>query len=443
MRRLILIIILSISYYGIAQEQVVNSRKIQHIKDYANHFAKHNQIVGVLSIFEDGKEVINLSFNQQDVIKNSVKQKKYTVGSMTKLFTAVLYAKLKEEGEISFHEKLENYFPLMPNAEKIEIKHMLNHTSGLKDYVTKSDSLHFWLKEPKTVKDIMKEILRQDVDFEPGSKVRYSNSAYYLLARILEKKHKKSYSQILNDEILTPLKLKNTFAIDNNTDNKLIANSYSRKNNEWEKMKEFCFPNTSGVGNIASTTHDINYFLDALFTYKIISKGSLQDMLPKEKDWIGLGVMKVPFYEHISFGHGGDTFGTHGVGSYNLNNNIAITYIINGEHYPTNDFAIGIYSIIYDREYKLPDFEEYKPNKSFFDFYIGTYKAERPPIELKVFKENNMLKAQGKGQPSFSLAPVEKHVFEFKKANLVIEFNDPEGFLILKQAGQDFKLIKQ
>ncbi len=442
MKNIVIIIILFVFYNGIAQNQVVNTDKIKLIKDYVNHFEKNNQIVGTLSIFEDGRELVNMTFNEQKVDKNSSEEKKYTVGSMTKLFTAVLFAKLKEEGKIDFNERLDNYFPLMPNADKIQIRHMLNHKSGLKDYVTKYDSLHFWLKEPTTKIEIMREILRQDVAFEPGEKVRYSNSAYYLLAQILEKKHNKPYSQIIKDEILKPLDLKNTFAIDKNTDTKFISNSYIRKNEKWEKIKDFYFPNTTGVGNVASTAHDINYFLNVLFTYKLIKKSSLEEMLPKENDWIGLGIMKVPFYDEISFGHGGDTFGTHGVCSYNLTNKLAITYIINGEHFPTNDFAIGIYSILYDKEYKLPEFKEYIPNKNFFDFYVGNYKAQKLPIELKIFKENGLLMAQGKGQPSFPLSAIEKDIFEFKKANVVIEFNTQENFLILKQAGQEFTLKK-
>ena len=106
-------------------------------------------------------------------------------------------------------------------------------------------------------------------------------------------------------------------------------------------MEEFYFPNAYSAGYIATTASDMNKFLNALFNYKIIKKETLQSMLPKENDWFGLGIMKAPFYEYIGYGHGGDIYGTHSVAAYTLENKLAVTYIINGENYPTNDFAIG------------------------------------------------------------------------------------------------------
>ena len=392
---------------------------------------------------ENGKESFNQTFGEINKVTNASSKRKYTVGSITKLFTAVLFAKLVEAKQISLEEKLSNYFPNIPNANKIEIKHMLNHTSGLKNYVSKGDSLHFWLSEPQTKKEILNEIVAQGILFEPGESMKYSNSAYYLLGRILEKKHQKPYEKILTDEITIPFNLNNTIALAENSTYDNVAKSYEKKNGNWEEMKEFYFPNTFSAGYIASTAFDMNTFLNALFTGKIIKKETLQDMLPQGEDWFGLGVMKAPFYEHVGYGHGGDTYGTHSVASYLPEKNLAITYIVNGENYPTNEFAIGLLSIIYDKEYKLPEFTEYIPEKRFLKLYEGTYGADGFPITVKIYEEDGSLKAQGEGQPAFTLNPVEKHIFDFKKAGLEIEFKPFDNTLIFNQAGRTFELKKQ
>jgi D-alanyl-D-alanine carboxypeptidase len=248
------------------------------------------------------------------------------------------------------------YFPQVPNADEIKLNQMLNHTSGLKDYVSKSDSLHYWLKEPQTKKEIMNEIKSQGVAFEPGDSLSYSNSAYFLLARILENKYEKSFKLIIDEEIVQPLNLKNTFAIDEKSKPKNQAKSYKKENEDWVEIKEFYFPNASGTGDIFSTPFDMNTFLTALFNGKIIKEESLEMMLPESKVPFGKGLMQVPFYNHKGYGHGGDTFGSHSVAGYFPEDKLAITYIINGEQYSTNAFALDLLSIIYDRDYTLPVF---------------------------------------------------------------------------------------
>lgn len=442
MKTLFATLALLISQVVFAQQSIITPEKKGEIKAYIKHFEDNNQLVGTLSIFEDGKEVVNHTFGEKNTIQGT-SERKYTIGSITKLFTGVLFAKLQEADRISLNEKLSKYFPKVPNANKIDIRQMLNHTSGLKDYASKGDSLHFWLQKPQTHQIILDEIINQGVVFEPGDSLRYSNSAYYLLGRILEQKHQKRFDQILADEITTPLGLKNTLAIADGGTYDNIASSYERLRGEWKEMEEFYFPNAYSAGAMVSTAYEMNTFLNALFTGKVIKKETLEAMFPKKDDWFGLGVMKVPFYNHFSYGHGGDTYGTHSVSSYNTENKLALTYIINGENYPTNDFAIGVLSIIYDKDYELPEFKTYTPEERFFELYAGTYGSVDLPITIKIYEEEGSLMAQGSGQASFALNPTEKHVFDYQPAKLEIEFQPFKNTFILKQGGQTFEMKKQ
>ncbi|WP_338793544.1 serine hydrolase domain-containing protein [Bernardetia sp. MNP-M8] len=438
MKTLITLVLLLVSTSLFAQNNIITSDKQKQIVEYINHFETNKQLMGNVSIFEDGKEIINKTFGD----KNNTDTTKYTIGSITKMFTAVLFAQLSEKKKIDLNEKLSNYFPQIPNAKEISIKQMLNHTSGLQDYVVKQDTLYTWLFEPVKHEDIMTEIIRQGSAFAAGDTVSYSNGAYYLLARILEQKYQKKYKEIIAKNIIKPLHLKNTISIDEENNYLNSARSYQKKNGEWQEIADFYFPNVSGVGGIISNTHDLNVFVQALFSEKLIKLSTLKNMLPVDKDWFGMGVMKVPFYEHIAYGHGGDTFGTHSVMSYNSKNKLAISYIINGENYPTNNFAVGLLSIIYDKKFNLPEFKEYIPEKNLLELYQGTYGAEVFPIKIKIYLEENELKAKGEGQPSFTLTAIEKNIFEFAQAGLQIEFKPYENKLILKQGGQVFELKK-
>lgn len=443
MRSLILLFVLITSSFLFSQEPLITKEKRQKIKNYIKHFEDHNKLMGTVSIFEQGEEVLNNTFGIHNIQSNSIENRKYAIGSITKMFTAVLLAKLNEKHSISLDEHLSIYFPSVPNAENITLKQMLNHTSGLKNYVVKNDSLRYWLKEPRSHKEIMSEIIKDGVAFTPGDSISYSNSAYYLLGKILEKKYESSFNNIIQKEISEPLGLKNIIALDTSNLKLSFAKSYQKKNSHWEEMEEFYFPNAFAAGGIIATAKDLNTFLNNLFTYQIVKEETLRSMLPKGKDWFGLGIMKVPFYEHISYGHGGDTYGTHSVVAFDMDNSLSLTYMINGEDYPTNNFAIGLLSIIYGKDYELPNLDTYNPDKRFYDDYIGTYASPNVPMSIKIYLEDGELKAQGEGQPSFTLTPSEKHIFEFIKAGVIIEFDPYKQKMTLKQAGQSFEMKKQ
>ena len=439
MKKLIVVAFALMNINAVSQEVIITPEKINEIINYINHFESNEQMMGNISIFENGRELVNKTMGT----KNDSETSKYSIGSITKLFTAVLFAQMSETNTIDLNEKLSAYFPQIPNSNKIKITQMLNHTSGLQDYVIKKDSLYFWLNKPIEKKEIIKEIIRQDVSFQPGDRIMYSNSAYYLLARILEKKLKKPFKQIVSENITKPLGLENTFGIDKDSPQINSAKSYKKQKGEWEIMEEFYFPNTSGAGDIKSNAYDLNMFMNALFTEKIIKLSTLNKMLPIENDPIGSGIMRVPFYDYIAYGHGGDTYGTHSVASYNPKNKIAVSYIINGENYSTNEFAIGIFSIIYNTEYELPKLTEYTPEKRFFEKYEGKYSAKNDPLIINISQENEQLKAQGEGQPAFILSPIEKHIFGFLNAGLEIEFKPFDNKLILKQSGEVIEFIKE
>jgi D-alanyl-D-alanine carboxypeptidase len=443
MKSILSILLFCIGLSLSAQQYILTTEKKQAIADYINHFEKNDQLMGAVAISENGNEVLNIRFGKYPKESTQKDHMMYTIGSITKMFTATLIAQLQEEGKLSFEDKLAEYYPNIPNADKINLKQMLNHTSGLQNYVVKQDSIYFWLKKPVTEKEILNEIIRQGTDFEPGDSMDYSNSAYYLLGQILEKELKQPFKQIVAKRIVKPLNLEHIYGIDAESNHTNIAKSYEKKAGEWQEMEDFYFPNVSAAGGIIATPSDLNVFIRALFSHKIIRESSLESMLPEKGEWFGMGIMQVPFYDHIAYGHGGDTYGTHSICSYNPKNGLAISYSIHGENYPTNDFALGLLSIIYDREYTLPEFKSYSPDLNYYDLYEGSYASEDLPIKIKVYREKDQLFAQGDGQNPFQLSPTEKHVFEYSKFGIKMEFDPAENTMILNQAGQQFKMKKQ
>lgn len=415
---------------------------VQKIDRFVSHIEKNDRGIGNVSIFKDGKEVYNRSFGQSKLENAEYNaETKYQIGSITKMITATLIFELIESNKLHLDDKLSPFFPKIPNSEKITMKNLLEHSSGLGDFTMKNDS-KIWLKEKVRENEIFDEIIKQGVSFQPDEKVAYSNSGYFLLTKILEKIYKKDYATIVAEKINKPLNLKNFSSITSKTKNIFPSYGYNEK---WEKIKDFEFSNVIGVGDIVSTTTDLNTFLYNLFQYKILKKESIEQMKPDhtKKETFGRGMMLMPFYEHILYGHGGDTYGTHTIVSYNEKDQLGFSFAFNGERFPHNDFAIGILSIIYGKEYNFPEFNTITLKSEDLDRFLGTYSSPDFPLKLTITKDGNTLKGQGTGQPAFPLECYETNKFKFDQAQLKLDFIPEENKMILKQRGTIVEMKKE
>ncbi|WP_312750901.1 serine hydrolase domain-containing protein [Epilithonimonas hominis] len=414
----------------------INTKKID---DFLHYMTDNKQSIGSISIFRNGKEIYQKNFGQNqlpNVKWNS--DTRYQVGSISKLFTAIMLMQQVEKGKLNLSDKLSKYYPEIPNADKITIETMMNHTSGLGDYAGQ----HYqWLfKKPVGDQAILDTIKAQGVEFQPGEKTRYSNSGYYLLSRILEKVAKKPYNVLLKENITSKANLKNTFSVLDNPTN--VFKSYENQNGKWVEVEDFDFHNCIGLGDIVSTPNDLNLFINALFDGKFVKKETLDKMMPNPKKPLdfGLGIMAVPFYNQVSFGHGGDTAGSHAITSYNTKEDYSVSMIINGEEYHHNEFGAGILSMIYDADYTYPKFgNDVTPEK--FKNYIGDYSSPDIPIDLKIFSQEGKLFAQGKGQASFELEYVDKDEFKFAPAKIQVIFFPNQ--LQLLQNGKTYNYTKK
>ncbi|TFF37227.1 serine hydrolase domain-containing protein [Mucilaginibacter psychrotolerans] len=324
----------------------------QKLDDYLNCIESSNLGIGSISIFNAGKEVYSKDFGQKNLSNGGGGQaNQYHVGSVTKMFTATLIFKLIEDGQFKLDDKLAAFYPEIPNAQKITIKNLLGHTSGLGSYVVKDGEV--WVTEKVTEKAILDLIIKQGVSFEPGEKVDYSNTGYYLLAKIIEKKYKKPYHELINKLIVKPLKLKSLASIKSNPQH--VYAPYEYVNKSWSEKKDLDFLNVIGVGDIVSTPKELNIFNENLFRGKIIKTESLQMMMPiVGKETWGRGMAICDFDGITFYGHGGDTLGSHTVLIYNPEADISIAYATNGERIVKEDFIKNIIYVIYNKPFQLP-----------------------------------------------------------------------------------------
>lgn len=419
-----------------SQNLLAQSINVPKINNYIDSLQFYHQGIGSFYISKNGNRVINRDLGFDEIeSQNNI----YRIGSVTKLFTAVITFKLIEENKLDLETTLNNFFPEIPNSQNIKIRNLLEHTSGLQNYMLGKDGSLNWMNEKVTNEEIMKNIISQGIKFESGTDVLYSNSGYYILTKILEKITNQRYDQLLNRYIKTPYKL-NILESYISHNSIVLNDSYFYNGSSWEVKNEFYLGNVIGVGDIVSTVEDLDNFIVKFFTYKILDKKYVDIMKPViGKEQFGRGVMYIPFYDKHFLGHAGDTYGSHTVVGYNPEDKLAFTYIINGERYDKNKFAIDILSLIYN-DSEIPDLKIRKIDNNTLDKYVGTYESDKLPLKIEIQNIKGELNAKATGQSSFFLKSESKT--EFSYLNIRLKFNTENDIMLFKQANMEFEFRK-
>ena len=164
-------------------------------------------------VIHDGKALFAKGYglaNLEDKIPCSTNTN-FRLASVTKQFTAMAVMILAERNKLSLDERLTDCFPEFPEyGRQITVRHLLSHTSGLIDY---EDVIPKGTEIPVLDRDVLRLLMQQDKTyFPPGTKYKYSNSAYALLALMVEARSGSTFAQFLNQNIFRPLKMAHTIA---------------------------------------------------------------------------------------------------------------------------------------------------------------------------------------------------------------------------------------
>jgi D-alanyl-D-alanine carboxypeptidase len=168
-----------------------------------------------IAIVRDGK-VVYLNAYGDARIEPKVAAKpemRYSIGSISKQFTAAAILMLQEEGKLSLDDKVSKFVPDLTRANEVTVRQLLSHTSGYQDYWPQDYVMPMML-QPVTSAKILELWARKPLDFDPGTKWQYSNTNYVIAGVIIEKASGKPLLQFLREKIFVPLGMKSVANID-------------------------------------------------------------------------------------------------------------------------------------------------------------------------------------------------------------------------------------
>jgi CubicO group peptidase (beta-lactamase class C family) len=403
----------------------------------------HDQNMGSLAIANNGIIVYHNAIGYSQLSANAkvpaTIKTKYRIGSVSKMFTGTMIFQLIEEKKLSLTTTLATYFPQLPDADKITIAEMLNHHSGLHN-LTDDPLYATYFGRQMSEDELIAIIAKQKPDFEPGTKVSYSNTNFILLGYIIEKITGESYAEELRKRITSKIGLVDTYY--GSKTNSLNGEAYSYTyNSQWAQMPETDMSIPGGAGAIVSTPTDLVKFIDALFAGKLISTASLTYMEKLENNY-GMAMFVIPFYDKKGYGHTGGIDGFSSLLIYFPVDKLAIAYISNGVVYTTNDVIIAALSIYFNKPFTIPDFKNIILNTADLDKYLGIYSSTQIPLKITISKNNTTLIAQASIQPAFPLDAKGGDKFIFSQAGIVIQFDPTKKIFTLMQGGRNYLFTK-
>ena len=419
----------------------------QKIDSLFNVLDINNEYMGTISVFKDKKEIYSRSIGYSDINNNilSNESTRYRIGSISKIFTAVLIMQLVEEKKLNLNDKLSQYFPEIKLSNEITIEQLLTHRSGIYNYTDIKD-YESWMEKPLSQKELISKINKNKRRFKPNKKFEYSNSNYFLLSLIIEQIENGRFNKILEKKILIPYNLNQTYCCTNEENNN-VAKSYYNINNKWKEATNTDLRTAAGAGGVISTAKEINKFFNLLFNNKIINKESLDLMTYNLKTSnYGFGIFEYDFFNSSGYGHNGRIDGFISTACYFLEEEISVTYLNNGFRPDINRILIKVLGEAFKTDYtdkkKYLDFDITKQNLIEIQ---GVYKKSKKK-NFKVKIKDNILVAsidEGPIQLDFALSPITKNRFKSDILGIELEFYRKEKLVIIHQGDEEIKYKKK
>ncbi|MCB1024988.1 MAG: serine hydrolase, partial [Acidobacteria bacterium] len=271
-----------------------------------------------VAVVKEGKIIHNKGYGLADlehkipINSNSV----FAVASISKQFTAFSILLLADEGKLSIDNDVRKYIPELADfGNTITLRHLLNHTSGLREQGVLFEMAGWRYDDITTNEQNLKLVSRQkELNFKPGTKFEYSNTGYSLLAEVVKRVSGKSFGEFTKQRIFDPLGMDNSSFPDDYRD--VIPNRVASYNVSSEGYVRSILNSTVvGSSGLVTTAEDLskwatNFEDPKAGNAKIIEQMKIQGILNSgEKTNYAMGQVVQPYKGLETFGHGGTTAG--------------------------------------------------------------------------------------------------------------------------------------
>jgi CubicO group peptidase (beta-lactamase class C family) len=353
---------------------------------------------------------------------------------------------LEDEGKLSLTDDIKKYIPDYPtDGKNVTIHHLLNHTSGIKDY-SSMDNFDDFSKKELTAKELIDVFKNEPWDFEPGTQFQYSNSGYIILGYIIEAITNKSFADFVNDNIFKPLNMTSSYYPDKNIMIPNEANGFSIEN---EKIieAEYLSPDILyAAGALMSTTEDLLKWQNALIAERLIKNSTFDKaangstLSDGTKINYGYGLISGVIKGSKTIEHSGQIFGFNSTVIYLPTEDTYVIVLANSDNPDLNigGFARKIATIAIEKDTSTKKTIPLVENE--LKKWVGEYKFNDDVIRT-ITVSNGKIFSQREGAykneilatstNSFIFPSGSTYTFEKKNGEIKVLFTSSNGTIVL------------
>ncbi|MEW6412398.1 MAG: serine hydrolase [Candidatus Zixiibacteriota bacterium] len=376
---------------------------------------------GAVSVSRDGRILYSRAFGLANQAMNEANtpETKFFIGSISKQFTAAAIMILHQDGLLDIDQPISAYLPSYPSesGKKITVRHLLSHTSGIPNF---TDDIEILLQrtEPVSPDELIARFSSRALEFEPGTRFKYSNSGYVLLGRIIEAVSGQSYEAFLHKKIFKPAGMLNTgygrreAAVPNRADGYTVGD----KEVIVEALRvEYSMLYSSGA--LYSTVGDMAKWDSILYAGSILTQESIDEMTRPGCGGYGFGWFVEERFGRRHVFHGGFMDGFNATFERWPDDRLCVIVFSNEDEAPVKKMARGVAAIIFGREYVRPVSK--KPSSVDPDLlvqYEGVYEMINGTYRF-VTREGDTLYTHMQGEPRRTLLAQGVDTFFFASDN--------------------------
>jgi CubicO group peptidase (beta-lactamase class C family) len=368
----------------------------------------------------------------------------FDIASISKQFTAACILMLAERGKLSLNDDIRRFIPEFPDyGSKIEIRHLIHHTSGIRDWIWLLALAGIPFENILSRQDLYDIISRQkELVFAPGEEYKYSNSGYNLLALIIERVTGMSLADFAAKEIFGPLGMKNTLIFD---DRRMViknrAIGYAPDEEDGYYMEHYFNPAILGSSNIHTTVEDLFLWDQNFYHNKVGPPGLAAKMKARGRlnsgDTIdyafGLEVREHRGLKTVS--HESDWGGFLSCMLRFPDQKFTVVCLANTLAFSPKRLCYSIADLCLAEWYEqeIPSEQQERPiertpvtvDPSLYDEYAGVYEADNGR-KITVKRKNDRLMGRLPCRRKFEMLPGSESEFFLKGRNLLISFHRNE-----------------
>jgi CubicO group peptidase (beta-lactamase class C family) len=402
-----------------------------------------------------GKTVLQRAYGMSDLEHDvpNAPDSIFEAGSVSKQFTAAAVLFLARDGKLSLDDPVRKYVPELPDyGSPLTIRHMLTHTSGLRDWGS-IEAIAGWPRTSRayTHAHVLDIVSRQKaLNFTPGTEWSYSNTGYNLAAVIVSRVSGKPFAEFTAERIFAPLGMTHTSWRDDFT--RIVkhrAIAYERAADGYHQ--DMPFENVHGNGGLLTTVGDLlrwneNFEMpivgDAAFVKEEQTPGHFTDSRPHE---YGLGLFIRPYRGVREVGHSGSTAGYQAYLARYPDQRLSVAVLCNAADASATQYAHAVADAYLGSAATEPAAgvnrpappTPFQPSSDDLKAYAGRYASDEAETEFTIVQDAGALVLRQRPAYALSMRPVAKDVFAVPRIGTVTFHRDPSGLVDELHVKQD------